>query len=47
MSESRIMRMEPNGPVGVGLPEWDAIPPEALTAGTPVQRGFVHLARLR
>ena len=42
MSEPRIMRMEPNGPAGVGLTEWDAIPPEGLTAGTPVQRGFEY-----
>ena len=43
MSEPRIMRMEPNGPADVGMTEWDAIPPEALTTGTPVQRGFVYL----
>ena len=42
MSEPRIMRMESHGPAGVGMTEWDAIPPEALTAGTPVQRGFVY-----
>jgi len=42
MTEPRIMRMEPNGPAGVGMTEWDTIPPEALTAGTPVQRGFVY-----
>ena len=43
MSEPRIMRMEPHGPADVGMTEWEAIPPEALTAGTPVQRGHVYL----
>ena len=42
MSEPRIMRMEPHGPADVGMTEWDTIPPEALTAGSPVQRGYVY-----
>ncbi len=39
----RVVRLNPHKPDGEGLEAWDPIPPDALTSGTPVQRGvMVH-----
>jgi uncharacterized cupin superfamily protein len=42
MAGGKIIRFEPRGPAETGLVRWPDIPPEALTAGTPVQRGHTY-----
>lgn len=43
MTTPRIVRFEPHGPADQGLVRWEEIPPETLSAGTPVQRGHSYL----
>ncbi|MGI9387563.1 MAG: cupin domain-containing protein, partial [Methyloligellaceae bacterium] len=41
-SKPKFIRLEPNGPNGAGLAEWDPIDPAGLESGTPVQRGHIY-----
>ena len=42
MNGPKIMRLETNGPAGSGLEVWEAIPPDVLVTGSPVQRGHTY-----
>ncbi len=42
MSTDKIYRLNPNGPKGNGLQNWDPINPADLAAGEPVQRGHLY-----
>jgi hypothetical protein len=37
-----VIRIEPEGPAGTGLVEWERIDPATLVSGEPVQRGHVY-----
>lgn len=37
-----ILRIEHDGPGGKGLEEWEAMNPDDLVSGTPVQRGHIY-----
>ena len=43
MTNSDIIRLEPNGPAGKGLEAWPPIAPSDLVSGTPVQHGHTYL----
>lgn len=45
MSDSKVIRFEPNGPAATGLETWEAIDPTTLVSGTPVQRGHIYHER--
>ena len=42
MSDSKIIRFEPDGPAEKGLETWETMDPSTLVAGTPVQRGHIY-----
>jgi len=42
MSELKVIRYAGHGPADTGMPEWDPIPADGITAGEPVQRGHVY-----
>jgi uncharacterized cupin superfamily protein len=42
MNDPKITRMEPHGPAGTGMVEWDPIDPKSIESGSPVQRGNLY-----
>ena len=40
--ESSFFQVEPEGPLSIGLQEWETMDPKSLVSGNPIQRGHIH-----
>ena len=41
-ANASVIRIEADGPEGIGLSEWETMDPKALASGNPVQRGYLY-----
>ena len=42
MEKSSFFKVEPEGPLGIGLQEWETMDPKSLVSGNPMQRGHIY-----
>ena len=40
--KSSFFKVEPEGPLGIGLQEWETMDPKSLVSGNPMQRGHIY-----
>ena len=42
IEKSSFFKVEPEGPLGIGLQEWETMDPKSLVSGNPMQRGHIY-----
>ena len=40
--KSNFFKVEPEGPLSIGLQEWETMDPKSLVSGNPIQRGHIY-----